>query len=339
MRLPKRLNNIIDFLGIIIPLVVDLVMNIVSFSILAPDFLSRIAFIALAIMIVVFVPRAWSKRQFISYAIFVSVVVFADWSFTLATTGEKINTTAAVTRDVELERLRGNIDKTELKIEDLHKQYYEANKRETLQELNAQIQFEQNRLQKLEADYEARLKHTEQNATKNTLTAEDIFNAIPNAIKERRIIPLVVWFLVFLGVQLVVATSIDIKEERTAEKPSEPATPVEVKLQPNERTVVWTDIKAYMQDNEVLEIHVRSSIGIKKGVILSNITGIIDSSYYSNEGNDGNIGVALWNTSDKEVVLEAGERICQGIFKTYLTTDNDVCLSSKRIGGIGSSGK
>ena len=116
-------------------------------------------------------------------------------------------------------------------------------------------------------------------------------------------------------------------------------TPVEVKLQPNERTVVWTDIKAYMQDNEVLEIHVRSSIGIKKGVILSNITGIIDSSYYSNEGNDGNIGVALWNTSDKEVVLEAGDRICQGIFKTYLTTDNDVCLSSKRIGGIGSSGK
>lgn len=116
-------------------------------------------------------------------------------------------------------------------------------------------------------------------------------------------------------------------------------TPVTITLQPNERTVVWTDIKAYMQDNEVLELHVRSSIGIKRGVILSNITGIIDSSYYSNEGNDGNIGLALWNTSDKEVVLEAGERICQGIFKTYLTVDNDICLSDKRIGGIGSSGK
>ena len=218
MRLPKRLNNIIDFLGIIIPLIVDLVMNIVSFSILAPDFLSRIAFIALAIMIVVFVPRAWSKRQFISYAIFVSVVVFADWSFTLATTGEKIDTTAAVTQDVELERLRGNIDKTELKIEDLHKQYYEA-----------------------------RLKHTEQKATKNTLSAEDIFNAIPNAIKERRIIPLIVWFMVFLGVQLVVATSIDIKEERQAEKTSEPVAPVEVKLKqslPNNITL--EDVKQWV---------------------------------------------------------------------------------------------
>lgn len=243
MRLPKRLNNIIDFLGIIIPLVVDLVMNIVSFSILAPDFLSRIAFVALAVMIVVFVPRSWSKRQFISYAIFVSVVVFADWSFTLATTGEKINTTAVVTQDIELERLRGNIDKTELKIEDLHKQYYEANKRETLQELNAQIQFEQNRLQKLEADYEARLKHTEQNATKNTLIAEDIFNAIPNAIKERRIIPLIVWFMVFLGVQLVVATSIDIKEEHKSAQ----SEPVEVQLKqtlPNNITL--EDVKSWV---------------------------------------------------------------------------------------------
>lgn len=218
MKIPKKLNNIIDFLGIIVPLVVDLVMNVVSFSILAPDMLSRIAFIALAVMIVIFVPRSWSKRQFISYAIFVSVVVFADWSFTLATTGEKINTTAAITQDVELERLRGNIDKTELKIEDLHKQYYEANKRETLQELNAQIQFEQNRLQKLEEDYNSRLKHTEQKAETNTLNAEDIFNAIPNAIKERRFIPLIVWFLVFLGVQLVVATSIDIHEEKKTEE-------------------------------------------------------------------------------------------------------------------------
>lgn len=219
MRLPKRLNNIIDFLGIIIPLIVDLVLNIVSFSILAPDVLSRIAFIALAVMIVIFVPRSWSKRQFLSYAIFVSVVVFADWSFTLATTGEKINTATAIVQDTELTRIRDNIDKTELKIEDLHKQYYEAVKRETMQELNAQIQFEQNRLQKLEADYDARLNKTEQAAAKNNLTAEDIFGAIPRAWSERRYIPLVVWLLVFLGTQLVVATSIDIHEDKNNKQP------------------------------------------------------------------------------------------------------------------------
>lgn len=219
MKIPKRLNNIIDFLGIIVPLIVDLVLNIISFSVLAPDVLSRIAFIALAVMIVIFVPRSWSKRQFLSYAIFVSVVVFADWSFTLATTGEKINTATAIVQDTELIRIRDNIDKTELKIEDLHKQYYEAVKRETMQELNAQIQFEQNRLQKLETDYETRLNKTEQAAAKNNLTAEDIFGAIPRAWSERRYIPLVVWLLVFLGTQLVVATSIDIHEDRNDKQP------------------------------------------------------------------------------------------------------------------------
>lgn len=214
MKLPQKLNNIIDFLGIIIPLIVDLVMNVISFSILAPDFISRIAFVALAIMIVIFVPRSWSKRQFISYAIFVSVVVFADWSFTLATTTESAENTASavIAQDVELERLRSMLEKTELKIEDLHRQYSEAAKRETLQELNAQIEFEQNRLEKIETEYNTRLHKTEAKAAKTKLTAEDIFNAIPSAIKHKRIIPLIVWLLVFLGVQLVVATSIDIKE-------------------------------------------------------------------------------------------------------------------------------
>ena len=242
MKLPKKLNNIIDFLGIIIPLVVDLVMNIVSFSILAPDFLSRIAFVALAIMIVIFVPRSWSKRQFLSYAIFVSVVVFADWSFTLATTTDTApSTTAIVQEDTELERLRGNLEATERKIENLHKQYYEANKRETLQELNAQIQFEQNRLQKLEADYEARLHKTEQQASKNKLSTEDIFMAIPNAIKHKKIIPLIVWFLVFLGTQLVVATSIDIHEEHKQQE--EPASVPEPKLPDG---ITFDDVKQWV---------------------------------------------------------------------------------------------
>lgn len=113
--------------------------------------------------------------------------------------------------------------------------------------------------------------------------------------------------------------------------------PVSVTLKPNERVLVFTDIKAYMQDDEELELHVRSSIGIKKGIILSNITAIIDSSYYGNITNDGNLGLALWNTSDKEVTLEAQERVCQGIFKKYLVADNDVCLQAERIGGIGST--
>lgn len=249
MKLPKKLNNIIDFLGIIIPLVVDLVMNIVSFSILAPDILSRIAFVALAIMIVIFVPRSWAKRQYISYIIFVSVVVFADWSFTLATTTETVTVQEAVINDSELTRLRGNIEKTELKIEDLHKQYYEANKRDTLAELNKQIEFEQSRLNKLEDEYNARLKNTEQKAERTSLSSDDIFMAIPNAIKHKKIIPLIVWFLVFLGTQLVVATSIDNKNESAPEP-----TPAPKKLLPanitEEDIKKWVHISYYQVTNQ-----------------------------------------------------------------------------------------
>ncbi|HFD2052109.1 MAG: dUTP diphosphatase [Veillonella parvula] len=115
-------------------------------------------------------------------------------------------------------------------------------------------------------------------------------------------------------------------------------TPVEIILKPQERKLIFTDIKAYMQDDEVLELYVRSSVGIKKGVVLSNGTGIIDSSYYSNKDNDGNLGLALYNTLDKEVVFESGERICQGVFKKYLTVDDDNCINSERNGGFGSSG-
>jgi len=38
----------------------------------------------------------------------------------------------------------------------------------------------------------------------------------------------------------------------------------------------WTDIKSYMNTGEVLEVYVRSSIAIKKGLMLCNQVGIID---------------------------------------------------------------
>lgn len=109
-------------------------------------------------------------------------------------------------------------------------------------------------------------------------------------------------------------------------------------LKPGESKLIWTDVKAYMQENEVLEIYVRSSIGIKKSLMLRNLTAIIDSDYYENESNDGNIGICLYNYGDKEVTIEKGERIVQGIFKQFLEADNGN-TNEERNGGIGSSGK
>lgn len=115
--------------------------------------------------------------------------------------------------------------------------------------------------------------------------------------------------------------------------------PVDMTILPGGQQVIWTNIKAYMQENEVLSIHPRSSLGIKQGIVLANTTGIIDASYYQNEGNDGNIGIALKNTSGVAVHIKAGDRIAQGIFTGYLVVDNDDPLSEERVGGIGSSGK
>lgn len=113
--------------------------------------------------------------------------------------------------------------------------------------------------------------------------------------------------------------------------------PADITLKPNEKTCVWSDVKAYMQEGEVLLLFVRSSIGIKKGLALSNGTGVIDADYYSNSSNDGNIGIALYNYSDKIVEIKKGERICQGVFVPFLEADNGN-TDKKRVGGIGSTG-
>lgn len=113
--------------------------------------------------------------------------------------------------------------------------------------------------------------------------------------------------------------------------------PKNVAILPHDSAFVCTDVKAYMQEDEVLLLHIRSSIG-KRGIVLSNCTGIIDSDYYSNPTNDGNIGIMLRNMTDEVVELMGGEKIMQGIFTKYLIADNDNA-TEERIGGIGSTGK
>lgn len=113
--------------------------------------------------------------------------------------------------------------------------------------------------------------------------------------------------------------------------------PIEVAIKPHEKQVIWTNVKSYMQDNEVLMIYIRSSIGIKRGLVLANGTGIIDKDYYSNESNDGNIGICLYNTSDKIAKIDVGERIAQGVFMPYLIADTGN-TNIERQGGIGSTG-
>lgn len=109
-------------------------------------------------------------------------------------------------------------------------------------------------------------------------------------------------------------------------------------LEPAQTLLIPTNIKAYMMEDEVLELHVRSSIGIKKGLVLKNGTGIVDSDYYGNPDNDGNIHIALLNLSHDRVVLHGGDKVIQGIFKKYLIADGDEA-NMERTGGTGSTGQ
>lgn len=108
------------------------------------------------------------------------------------------------------------------------------------------------------------------------------------------------------------------------------------KVAPNAIAKVWTDVKAYMQENECLILNVRSSMGGK--FMLANTQGWIDSDYYSNNSNDGNIGIFLKNISDEWQCIEKGDRIAQGAFFNFLVADNGN-TDSVRAGGFGSSGK
>ena len=115
--------------------------------------------------------------------------------------------------------------------------------------------------------------------------------------------------------------------------------PIDFEIKPGETKVVPMDIKAYMLEDEVLLLWTRSSMGIKNRIVLANQTGVVDSSYYNNEDNDGNICTALTNMGDKIYKVNAGDKIMQGVFIKYLIVDNDKPISQQRNGGIGSSGR
>ena len=108
---------------------------------------------------------------------------------------------------------------------------------------------------------------------------------------------------------------------------------------PGEKIIFNTNIKAQMEQDEVLMLYVRSSIGIKKNLVLPNGTGVIDSTYYNNPDNEGNIIGGLYNYGNTTQIIKAGERVMQGMFIKYLITDDDKPVNENRIGGVGSSGK
>ena len=106
--------------------------------------------------------------------------------------------------------------------------------------------------------------------------------------------------------------------------------PIDFKLAPGETIKIPTGIRVSMDDDLVLLIFPRSSLGFKYRLQLDNTVGVVDSDYF-NADNEGHIFV-----KDKTLEQPKNQAICQGIFiKYYLTNDDEVDVERK--GGLGST--
>lgn len=102
-------------------------------------------------------------------------------------------------------------------------------------------------------------------------------------------------------------------------------------------TLIPTGLKAYCMEDEYFMLVNRSS-GPKKGLLMANSIGIVDSDYYGNVDNDGHFYFQYWNVSDHDLEIKKGDIIGQVIFQKFLITDDDNA-EGIRIGGFGSTDK
>ena len=82
----------------------------------------------------------------------------------------------------------------------------------------------------------------------------------------------------------------------------------------------------------------RSGLGIKHGVVLANLVGVVDSDY-QNE-----IRIALWNRGSESFIVSPGERICQMLFVPVARAELKIvdefsAITERGLGGLGSTGR
>lgn len=107
-------------------------------------------------------------------------------------------------------------------------------------------------------------------------------------------------------------------------------------IPPYEIVLIPTGVKCKLDSGYWLMLAVRSSTPRKKHLILANGIGIIDSDYYGNPDNDGEIMFQVYNFSNSPVEVKKGERIGQGVCLPYSLTNDDTA-EGLRQGGFGST--
>lgn len=100
---------------------------------------------------------------------------------------------------------------------------------------------------------------------------------------------------------------------------------------------VHTHVCSLMDEDEVLLVFNRSS-NPGRGLLLANGVGVVDSDYYGNPSNGGDIAFEFYNLSPWKVTIKKGDKLGQGVYMKYNKCPNDA-TTTKRQGGFGSTGK
>ncbi len=109
-------------------------------------------------------------------------------------------------------------------------------------------------------------------------------------------------------------------------------------LEPGQTELIPTGIAIHLDDPGLAAVLLpRSGLGHKHGIVLGNLTGLIDSDY------QGQIFVSCWNRGLKPFTIEPGERIAQMVILPIVHAEFEVVEefveSTRGAGGFGHSGR
>ena len=113
----------------------------------------------------------------------------------------------------------------------------------------------------------------------------------------------------------------------------------QIGIQPGETVLVGSGIAINIKDSNIVGIIVpRSGLGIKKGIVLANTMGVIDSDY------QGEIKIGLFNRGQNQYLVKPGERICQMLFMPVMNATLKLVqefsnATYRGSGGLGHTGR
>jgi dUTP pyrophosphatase len=110
-----------------------------------------------------------------------------------------------------------------------------------------------------------------------------------------------------------------------------------IKVSPGATVLVPTGLAIHVADPSLAAVLLpRSGLGHKHGLVLGNLTGLIDSDY------QGQVFVSCWNRGSKSYEIRPAERIAQMVFVAVEQVAFDVvdefATSDRGAGGFGHSG-